>query len=74
MQSRKSKQPQYRWSTPHVTTSRTPAARGIGWHTRKTDTTVHYLYTNKKLYVTWPCCTNATLTGSIHNIDCCSVR
>ena len=34
MQSRKSKQPQYRWNTPHVTSSRTPATRDIGWHTR----------------------------------------
>ena len=34
MQSRKSKQPQYRWNTPHVTTSRTLATRDMGWHTR----------------------------------------
>ena len=34
MQSRKCKQPQCRWNIPHVTTSRTPTARDIGWHTR----------------------------------------
>ena len=29
MQSRKSKQPQYKWNTPHVTSSRTPTASTV---------------------------------------------
>ena len=29
MHSRKSKQPQYRWNTPHVTSSRTPTASTV---------------------------------------------